>query len=180
MNWVSDKLFVRGFRIVSKGTEDMLVLSRKQNQEILIGDNIKITVLRIKGNTIRLGIDAPRDVNVLRGELPRHEKTTAATGEQETPQKAEFTVVFSNSGEDQHAKVDMIPFRSSQTVKSDVTQTKTAARTHRLPTQAPDANMVSQQSVQFRGALPAQLQHNRLQEIVKKLTDNPENSNAER
>ncbi len=49
----------------------MLVLSRKPEQEIYIGENIKITVLRVKGNTIRLGIDAPRDVHVLRGEIPR-------------------------------------------------------------------------------------------------------------
>ncbi len=50
----------------------MLVLSRKQNQEIVIGDGIKITVLKIKGNTIRLGIDAPKDVKVIRGELSSH------------------------------------------------------------------------------------------------------------
>ena len=43
----------------------MLVLSRKQNQEIIIGDNIKITVVKMKGNTVRLGIEAPREVNVL-------------------------------------------------------------------------------------------------------------------
>lgn len=47
----------------------MLVLTRKLNQQIQLGDNIKITVLRVKGNTIRLGIEAPRDVRVVRGEL---------------------------------------------------------------------------------------------------------------
>ena len=49
----------------------MLVLSRKLKEEILIGENIKITVLKVKGNTIRLGIEAPRDVHVLRGEIPK-------------------------------------------------------------------------------------------------------------
>ena len=39
----------------------MLVLSRKQHQDIVIGDDIKITVLKVKGNTVRLGIEAPRD-----------------------------------------------------------------------------------------------------------------------
>ncbi|WP_153557542.1 carbon storage regulator [Roseimaritima sediminicola] len=47
----------------------MLVLSRKLNEKIQLGDNITVTVLRVQGNTIRLGIDAPRDVRILRGEL---------------------------------------------------------------------------------------------------------------
>jgi carbon storage regulator CsrA len=48
----------------------MLVLSRKENEKICIGDNIVITVLRVRGNVIRLGIDAPQEVRVLRAELP--------------------------------------------------------------------------------------------------------------
>ncbi len=47
----------------------MLVLSRKKNETILIDGRIKVEVLKIKGNTIRLGITAPADVKVLRGEL---------------------------------------------------------------------------------------------------------------
>ncbi len=47
----------------------MLVLTRKQNEKIRIGDSIVITVVRMKGNAVRLGIEAPRDVNILRGEL---------------------------------------------------------------------------------------------------------------
>ncbi|MCX7421894.1 MAG: carbon storage regulator CsrA [Planctomycetia bacterium] len=47
----------------------MLVLSRKLNQEILIGDNIVVRVISIRGNQVRLGIVAPRDVPVLRDEL---------------------------------------------------------------------------------------------------------------
>ncbi len=56
----------------------MLVLSRKLNEKIQLGDNITVTVLRVQGNTIRLGIDAPRDVRILRGELEpmdSHRKT---------------------------------------------------------------------------------------------------------
>ena len=63
----------------------MLVLSRKQNQEIVIGDGIKITVLKIKGNTIRLGIDAPRDVKVIRGELSSQPKSNPETTETRQP-----------------------------------------------------------------------------------------------
>lgn len=47
----------------------MLVLARKCEEKIHIGDNITITVLQVKGNSIRLGIEAPREVPVLRGEL---------------------------------------------------------------------------------------------------------------
>jgi carbon storage regulator CsrA len=47
----------------------MLVLTRKLNQQIRIGDDVTITVLRVKGNTIRIGVEAPRNVRVVRGEL---------------------------------------------------------------------------------------------------------------
>jgi carbon storage regulator CsrA len=47
----------------------MLVLTRKTDEEILIGDNIKITLVRVRGNSVRLGIEAPRDVRIVRGEL---------------------------------------------------------------------------------------------------------------
>lgn len=47
----------------------MLVLTRKLDEQILIGDNVKITVIKVRNNQVRLGISAPRDVRVLRGEL---------------------------------------------------------------------------------------------------------------
>ena len=47
----------------------MLVLTRKLNEKVRIGDSITVTVLRMKGKAVRLGIEAPHDVNVLRGEL---------------------------------------------------------------------------------------------------------------
>lgn len=47
----------------------MLVLSRKLNQEIRIGENIVVRVIGIKGNQVRLGIVAPSEVPVLREEL---------------------------------------------------------------------------------------------------------------
>lgn len=47
----------------------MLVLTRKQQEKIQIGDEIVITVLKTKGKTVRLGIEAPSNVPVLRGEL---------------------------------------------------------------------------------------------------------------
>lgn len=47
----------------------MLVLTRKLREQIRIGDNITISVVRIRGNTVRVGIEAPRHVRVVRGEL---------------------------------------------------------------------------------------------------------------
>lgn len=47
----------------------MLVLSRKIDESIQIGDDVTITVIKVKGNTVRLGISAPADVRVMRGEL---------------------------------------------------------------------------------------------------------------
>jgi len=48
----------------------MLVLSRKKEQEVCLPDlGVNIKVLNIKGNTVRLGIEAPQDVHILRGEL---------------------------------------------------------------------------------------------------------------
>jgi carbon storage regulator CsrA len=47
----------------------MLILSRKMNQQIRIGDDIVLTVLKVKGNKVRLGIEAPREVEVVRAEL---------------------------------------------------------------------------------------------------------------
>lgn len=47
----------------------MLVLSRKKDEKILIGDNITLMVIEIRGDKVRLGIDAPRDVTVHREEV---------------------------------------------------------------------------------------------------------------
>ena len=47
----------------------MLVLTRRKNQSIVIGDQIIVTVLEVKGDQTRLGITAPRDVQVYREEL---------------------------------------------------------------------------------------------------------------
>ncbi len=47
----------------------MLVLSRKTNDTIKISDDIEIRILEVKGDTVRIGIEAPKDVDILRGEL---------------------------------------------------------------------------------------------------------------
>lgn len=47
----------------------MLVLSRKEGERISIGDNITLIVSKVSGNRVTIGIEAPRDVKVVRGEL---------------------------------------------------------------------------------------------------------------
>jgi carbon storage regulator len=47
----------------------VLVLSRKENQSIVIDENIKVVVLQIEGNKVRLGFEAPRDVPIHRREV---------------------------------------------------------------------------------------------------------------
>ncbi len=47
----------------------MLVLSRKANESLVIGQNIEVEILEIRGKIVRLGIKAPREISVLRLEL---------------------------------------------------------------------------------------------------------------
>lgn len=47
----------------------MLVLSRKLGEKLVIGDNITVVVSRVAGNRVTLGIEAPGDVRIIRGEL---------------------------------------------------------------------------------------------------------------
>ncbi len=68
----------------------MLVLSRKIDDEIIIDDNICVRVLKVKGNTVRLGISAPNDVNIMRGELPRREIEFTITTDDEPESDIRF------------------------------------------------------------------------------------------
>lgn len=68
----------------------MLVLTRKLRQQIQIDGGIMITVLEVRGNTVRIGIEAPRDKNVRRTELPPLEQDggiTPAPPSTKTPPK---------------------------------------------------------------------------------------------
>lgn len=52
-----------------KQVNDMLALSRKKNEALIVNNNIEITVLEIKGEQVKLGISAPREVPVYRKEV---------------------------------------------------------------------------------------------------------------
>jgi carbon storage regulator len=47
----------------------MLVLSRRKDEKVVIGDGIVITVVEIRGDTVKLGIDAPKEIAIYRSEL---------------------------------------------------------------------------------------------------------------
>jgi carbon storage regulator len=57
---------------------NMLVLSRKENERIQLGNSIILTVIRVSGDKVRLGIEAPPDVLVLREELQAKQDAAAA------------------------------------------------------------------------------------------------------
>jgi carbon storage regulator len=56
----------------------MLVLSRKVGERILIGDNIAVTVVRITGSGVRIGVEAPSEMAVIRQELKDHLESQTA------------------------------------------------------------------------------------------------------
>ena len=58
----------------------MLVLSRKEAERIRLGDSIIVTVVRVSGDKVRLGIEAPANVLVLRDELKPHAGTSGGEG----------------------------------------------------------------------------------------------------
>jgi len=58
----------------------MLVLSRKESERIRLGNNIVVTVVRVSGDRVRIGIEAPLEVIVLRDELQPRERPTEQHG----------------------------------------------------------------------------------------------------
>ncbi len=56
-------------RAYGRGEKTMLILTRKLNETIMIGDKIEISVVEIKGDHVKLGIEAPKNVKVYRQEV---------------------------------------------------------------------------------------------------------------
>lgn len=63
----------------------MLVLGRKQSESIMIGDTIKLMVVKIEGDKVRLGIEAPDDVSIHRSEV--YAAIQAALGADQKPEE---------------------------------------------------------------------------------------------
>ena len=64
----------------------MLVLSRKAGEQVVIDSNITFQIIRIQGNRVTIGISAPAEVKILRGELTPHTQPQSSTS------NIEFTV----------------------------------------------------------------------------------------
>jgi carbon storage regulator CsrA len=62
----------------------MLVLARKLDETIRIGDHITVTILQVKGRIVKIGITAPRDIRVMRGELIEAADEASSTVQFET------------------------------------------------------------------------------------------------
>lgn len=56
----------------------VLVLTRKAGEAIRIGDDVTVTVLEINGNSVRVGIDAPREIEIVRSEVAENPKGPSA------------------------------------------------------------------------------------------------------
>lgn len=63
----------------SRSVAPMLVLSRRVGESVVIGDDVTVTVLEVRGDVVRIGIDAPRSVAVNRAELLRETAETNRT-----------------------------------------------------------------------------------------------------
>lgn len=63
----------------------MLVLSRKKGESIYINDDIVLTVVEIRGDKIRLGVEAPKNVSVHRAEIYQRIKETGVNGQDNQP-----------------------------------------------------------------------------------------------
>lgn len=95
----------------------MLVLTRKPMQQVHIGDNITITVVKVDRNSVRVSIEAPRDVRILRGELPRFD---------EAPEKGEATT-------DETCSVPLAGGNESEAVAGTVNDRRSRAVRRSMP-----------------------------------------------
>lgn len=71
----------------------MLILTRRVGESVVIGEDVTVTVLGVKGNQVRIGINAPKTVAVHREEIFERIKSGRAAGEGNSPAEGENTIV---------------------------------------------------------------------------------------
>ena len=71
----------------------MLILTRRTNESVIIGDDVKVTMLGVKGSQVRIGIEAPKEVSVHREEIYKriqHEKVVKSKSEADAKKTSEI------------------------------------------------------------------------------------------
>ena len=128
----------------------MLVLSRKVDQKITIGDDVVLTVVRIDSHRVRIGIEAPKDIRILRGELSPVEAELHSADESSEGQLSEREFAFAHpqppktraATTDRFLKSDA-PQLFAGTVSGDGRQVQLKAAQKATPKRAPLAGFVS-------------------------------------
>lgn len=75
----------------------MLILTRRVGETVMIGDDVTVTVLGVKGNQVRIGVNAPREVAVHREEIFERIKREESGDEQGTPEASFGSAAYSGT-----------------------------------------------------------------------------------
>ncbi|MCA9137059.1 MAG: carbon storage regulator [Planctomycetales bacterium] len=126
----------------------MLVLSRKVDQQITIGDDITLTIVRVDGNRVRIGISAPRDKRILRGELSAQETGPAADEVEFELSEREFAFAHQNASDEIAKSKNRLRGQSepqvfSGSVSTDGSKVNLKEATNRATRPAPLSGFVS-------------------------------------
>lgn len=75
----------------------MLILTRRVGETVMIGDDVTVTVLGVKGNQVRIGVNAPREVAVHREEIFERIKREESGDEQDAPEASFGSAAYSGT-----------------------------------------------------------------------------------